>query len=414
MAGIEKRPLPHGWRWVNLGECLSALETGSRPRGGAIGVEEGIPSISAEHMTKSGTFDFSAMRYVPKEFFKQMPRGHIKIWDILVVKDGATTGKVSLVTPELPFSKAVINEHVFLCRPNPMIVEPLWLFWWLWGTEGQKSIRSNFQGAAIGGINQSFANTVFVPLPPLSEQKRITAILNKQMAAVERARAATEARLAAAKALPGAYIRKAFENNKAKKWTWRRLGDIAYMLPSKSIALSGDVEVQAITTACLSEGGFLPSGVKTSRMWSKDVPECLVSKGEILVARSNTPDLVGRVSTYNGEPEGVVASDLTIRLWPTKEISSEFLTVYLSYLYLTGYWKERAGGASGSMKKITRGQIQAESVPVPPLSEQEEIAGQVNKRIQEADRVSEPILSEIEVINALPATLLRRAFSGEL
>jgi len=41
-------------------------------------------------------------------------------------------------------------------------------------------------------------------LPPLPEQKRIAAILNEQMAAVENARAAAEARLEAAKALPAA------------------------------------------------------------------------------------------------------------------------------------------------------------------------------------------------------------------
>ena len=40
-----KRFLPDGWRWVMLGECLASLETGSRPKGGAIGIEEGVPSI---------------------------------------------------------------------------------------------------------------------------------------------------------------------------------------------------------------------------------------------------------------------------------------------------------------------------------------------------------------------------------
>jgi type I restriction enzyme S subunit len=201
MGHNNKRPLPEGWRWVMLEECLSSLETGSRPKGGAIGIEEGVPSISAEHMTKNGTFDFSTLRYVPFEFFKEMTRGQIRPGDVLVVKDGATTGKVALVTEQFPFVRAVINEHVFLCRPNTLLVESHWLFFWLWGTEGQISIRSNFQGAAVGGINQSFANTVFVPLAPLPEQKRIAAILNEQMAAVEKARAATEAQLEAAKVL---------------------------------------------------------------------------------------------------------------------------------------------------------------------------------------------------------------------
>jgi len=58
---------------------------------------EGIPSISAEHMTSYGKFDFSSIRYVPKEFYNSMSHGHITKNDILIVKDGATTGKVCLV-----------------------------------------------------------------------------------------------------------------------------------------------------------------------------------------------------------------------------------------------------------------------------------------------------------------------------
>ena len=49
-----------------------------------------------------------------------------------------------------------------------------------------------------------------LPLPPLPEQKRIAAILNEQMAAVERARKAAEEEMAAINALPAALLRRAF------------------------------------------------------------------------------------------------------------------------------------------------------------------------------------------------------------
>ena len=71
----------------------------------------------------------------------------INIDDILIVKDGATTGKTSFITNEFPFSKAVVNEHVFLIRCSKNIVA-LYLFRYLWSEEGQRKILSNFQGAA--------------------------------------------------------------------------------------------------------------------------------------------------------------------------------------------------------------------------------------------------------------------------
>jgi len=149
-------------------------------------------------------------------------------------------------------------------------------------------------------------------------------------------------------------------------------------------------------------------------MWRRDVPDCIVSPDEVLVARSNTPELVGRASRFEGEPAGVVASDLTIRIRAKDELLPGFLSGYLSFLYVTGYWKERSGGASGSMKKITREQIQTELIPVPPKATQQEVDARIKRDLIDARQLRLLIESRLATINALPAALLRRAFSGEL
>jgi type I restriction enzyme S subunit len=248
------------------------------------------------------------------------------------------------------------------------------------------------------------------PLPSLAEQERIAGELTAAMAAVDRARRAAAERLAAAEALPAAYLREVFEGPDADGWGTRPLGDVCELLPSKSIATDGDTEVTAVTTACLSESGFLTDGVKLARMWAADAAICQLRPGEVLIARSNTPELVGRVSMYSGDPPGVVASDLTIRLWVRPALSAQFLTAYLSYLYQTGYWQGRAGGASGSMKKITREQITAEPVPLPSLAEQQQIAADLSARLAAAESLIARCREEVAAVEALPAALLREAF----
>jgi len=69
---------------------------------------------------------------------------------------------------------------------------------------------------------------------------------------------------------------------------------------------------------------------------------------------------------------------------------TSFLTAHLSFLYLSGYWKERAGGASGSMKKITRTQILNEQVPVLALSEQRRIMAHLSEQMAATERTRKP------------------------
>lgn len=411
---INKRPLPKDWQWVKLRDLLTSLETGSRPKGGAQGITSGVPSLSAEHMTRFGTFDFSDLRFVPREFYEQMPKGHIKRNDILIVKDGATTGKTVFIDQTFPYPEAVINEHVFLCRPDLEKANPLYLFYFLWSPVGLIQIRQNFQGAAIGGINQSFTEKVIIPLPPLDEQRRIANRLDEQLSVVKSARKAAEEQLEAARQLPSVYLQELFGDSAKHKRNWQKLGDVCELLPSKTIKSIGDTVVTAITTACLSENGFLPAGLKTSRMDANDAKQALVREGEILIARSNTPDLVGRVSIYLGNPPNVVASDLTIRIWASSACHPPFLTAYLSYLYLNGYWKEMAGGASGSMKKITRTQVLNVKIPVPDIESQKKTVAEMKSKMDNFRQLAQSLESQLAEINRLPASLLREAFAGQL
>lgn len=166
--------LPEGWTEARLDEILQSIESGSRPKGGVRGIKTGIPSIGGEHINEEGGFRFDSIKFVPVSFFERMNQGHIQAGDILIVKDGATTGKVALIRDDFPYDPAVVNEHVFICRFAEDLY-PSFIFYFLFSKEGQDRILNNFRGSAQGGINQSFAPGTVAPLAPLVEQKRIVA-----------------------------------------------------------------------------------------------------------------------------------------------------------------------------------------------------------------------------------------------
>lgn len=180
--------LPSSWEWVKLSDIVQELESGGRPKGGVQGIKSGIPSIGGEHLSNDGGFDFHSIRFVPLSFSKAMKKGRVAIDDILIVKDGATTGKTSLVGKDFPYPGAVLNEHVFRLRVYPEAAEQRYLFNYLRSPLGQKMIANSFRGSAQGGINQGFVELVSVPLAPMPEQRRIAERLRLAFNAIASAR----------------------------------------------------------------------------------------------------------------------------------------------------------------------------------------------------------------------------------
>ena len=136
------------------------LESGLRPKGGVGGILEGIPSLGGEHLNADGGFIFEKIKYIPEDFFQVLNKGHIYPNDIIVVKDGATTGKTSFVDNDFPHKRAVVNEHLFIVRVDPKAAFPKYVFYYLFSSEGQKQILSDFRGATIGGISRNFPQKV--------------------------------------------------------------------------------------------------------------------------------------------------------------------------------------------------------------------------------------------------------------
>jgi type I restriction enzyme S subunit len=396
--------IPSGWRRVRLGDICGITAKQVDPR---IAEFAALPHVNGTRI-ESGT---CRLLHLEAASNAGLISGKYLFdsGDVLYSKLRPYLRKVVVAE-----SRGVCSADMYPIRVTREMVDPRFLARLLVTDEFTRYAIEESARARMPKLNREQLFAWETALPPLDEQHRILAMLEGQMAVVERARVAAEAQLGAAKALSAAQLRAIFQSPQSSSWPRSPLGRVADLLASRSIASDGDTPVQTITTACLTEMGFSAAGVKAARMWRRDVPECSVSPDEVLVARSNTPELVGRASRFEGEPAGVVASDLTIRIRARAELLPGFLSGYLSFLYLSGYWKECSGGASGSMKKITREQIQAELVPVPPKATQREADARITLELVEARQLRLLIESRLAAINVLPGALLRRAFSGDL
>lgn len=364
-------------------------------------------------MTNDGGFDFSIMRYVPNEFYMQMTRGHVQPGDILIVKDGATTGKISYVDKDFPFTQAVVNEHVFLCRPDPAVVEPQFLFLWLWSALGQRSIRANYQGAAIGGINQTFTNTVHVPLPHLREQRRIVEWLLSRLDAVRQAKDAAAERIAALRRLRVAYLREAFTSPASKGWPRVTIGDIS------SLVIDGP----HITPV------YQPNGVpfltirnivnrridfeRVSYVSPEDHHEFArrgqAERGDILYTKDGTLGVPCLVDT--DQEFSFFVSVALIK--PTREsVDSRFLCFALESPSVLEQ-VDRLGAGAG-LKHMVLKSIRALRIDLPSLSEQRSLSRSLQGKFETIEKAKAAVEAAACAIDAMSDALLREAFSGGL
>lgn len=157
----------------SLDNICKEVISGQRPKGGVSQILEGIPSIGGEHVFKDGTIAVENLKYIPEDFHQKQLKSKIKPLDIILVKDGATTGKVGIIPEDYPYNEANINEHVFIlrCKDN---IDPYYLLTFLMSDIGQIQIEREISGATIMGITKDSLKNILIPIPSVSTQNSIS------------------------------------------------------------------------------------------------------------------------------------------------------------------------------------------------------------------------------------------------
>jgi type I restriction enzyme, S subunit len=383
---FDRAPLPDGWRWVRLEE-ICEFAYGS-----------GLPS----HTRQEGTVPVYGSNGIVGYHDEALTEG-----EAIIIGRKGSIGEVHFSSvPCFP-----IDTTYFIERTNSD-ADLTWLAFWLRAL----NLRELNKAAAVPGLNREDVYSLEIPYPPLSEQRRIAAILNKQMAAIERARAAAEAQLKAAKELPAAYLREVFESPEAEQWEKKRIGDVAkvqsgYAFKSDWFTPGGirllrnanifQGFISWADTVCLSmsrraefeayelgEGDIVLSldrplvsnGLKVARLSSNDIPALLLQR-------------VGRFQLRGGIDADYLYAFLN---------SEKFIKAITTHDQSLG------------VPHVSPAQVEAVEIPLPSLTEQQQIAQKLTKQIQTREQINNLLKDQLDSINKLPAALLRQAFAGKL
>ncbi|WP_374366036.1 restriction endonuclease subunit S [Piscinibacter sp.] len=168
--------LPDSWVWSRLGAVAKKITDGTHhsPANFANG---DFKYLSAKNI-KSWGIDLTDVTYVPYSVHQEIySRCDPEYGDILYIKDGATTGVLTVNTLTEQFS---LLSSVGVVKPSCGVTSA-YLALLMRSPFFYQAMRDGMTGVAITRVTLSKLGAALVPLPPLAEQARIVARVDELM-----------------------------------------------------------------------------------------------------------------------------------------------------------------------------------------------------------------------------------------
>ncbi|AGT31206.1 hypothetical protein M493_04515 [Geobacillus genomosp. 3] len=170
--------VPGNWTWTKLKSCLRRLQYGYTAASSILA--EGPKYLRITDI-QNDNVDWEAVPYC-KIDKKLLGKYQLNKGDIVIARTGATTGKSFLIN-DVPFC-SVFASYLIRLTTNDNL-NPYYLWNYLKSSMYWKQITIVKKGIAQPGANARIIGELIVPLPPVSEQKRIAEKLDSLLEKLE-------------------------------------------------------------------------------------------------------------------------------------------------------------------------------------------------------------------------------------
>lgn len=202
--------IPDNWVWCRLGEICDNITKGSSPNWQGVqyvSEDEGILFITSKNVD-SFKIDFTKVTYVEEKFNEIEPRSILKKGDILTNIVGASIGRTALFDLDVV---ANINQAVCILRIEHSFINKAYLLYLMNSNLALQFMSDNSFAPGRANLSMGDIANFLIPLPPLSEQKRIVAEIEKQFAKTKELKEHIIANQQATEQLLKALLHQAFE-----------------------------------------------------------------------------------------------------------------------------------------------------------------------------------------------------------
>ena len=428
--------LPDSWRWVRLSQLVSVLngDRGKNYPAKSSLSHKGIPFISALNLDGKSVIEDDNLLCLSEQQYERLGNGKL-IRDDIVVCIRGSLGKHG----RYPFDKGAIASSLVILRPfmNEAVMAEF-LMMYLDTPLFFSEIRRYDNGTAQPNLAAKSLEQFLLPLPPLTEQKRIVAKIEELLPYVDRYAAAYEKleqfnakfpedmkKSILQYAIQGKLVeqrpeegtgeelyrqiqsekQRLIKEGKIKKekplaeitedeipfdipdtWRWVRVAQIVTLNPK--IDLADDLETSFIPMPCVMDG-FRNQHTFEIKTW-KEIKKGFThfAEGDIGVAKI-TPCFQNRKSViFRNLKNGYGAG--TTELTVIRTINETVLPEYLLWFFKTEYFiangvKSFTGTAG--QQRIHKDYLATCLIPLPPLAEQKRIVAKLEAILSLCERL---------------------------
>ncbi len=342
------------------------------------------------------------------------PKQRIVPNDIVVAASSGSLSVVGKTAQARMGFEGAFGAFCKVLRPGPD-VDPHYFGHYFKTSSYRRVVSQLASGANINNLRNEHLDNLAIPLPPLTEQKRIAGILD----AADALRVKRREALAQLDALLQSTFLDMFGDPVTNPMGWETEGFETWLdnidsgwspkcLNRKALIDEwGILKLGAVTWCEFDESAHkaLPPGAAPR-------PELEVAPGDLLFSRKNTRDLIAAAAYVHKVRPRLMLSDLIfrLRLRSGVAVTSAFLWRLLIQPKQRRFIQRLASGSAGSMPNISKAKLKTLQLIKPPLDLQRRFATIVESVEQQKARQQ----AHLTELSALFASLQYRAFRGDL
>ncbi len=196
-------PAPPGWLWGTIGAVSPRVTVGYVGPMKHAYVDDGVPFLRSMNV-RPNRFDPKGLAHIAPAFEAGIAKSRLAPGDVVVVRSGAV-GVSCVIPTTIQFANC--SDLVIVKKPSAVL--PEFLAYYM-NSAAQRLVRRGQVGVALIHFNTKSVAALPVPIPPLQEQHRIVAEVERQFSLLDSMVATVNAGLARAERLRQSILREAF------------------------------------------------------------------------------------------------------------------------------------------------------------------------------------------------------------